>query len=432
MYKKIFSSLIVFINTLCIIILISCSDKKDSGHSGITISGNLSSGKSATFFEKLNNFFFKPAYALDPNQVAKVIVFTGDFNNFYIANVSNGKFSVKVDRDKPVGLVFSGANDNFLGYLSLGSAIQSIPLQSAGNDVSEINLETLTGSGNVVEPGHNPIGNEINLTSEEIKSLSQTNTFFGAVIKNPDMDNDGKIDILTNRYYMINMQFDIHAGDFNSSNLTPDMTGINLVMTHLAFVIYDPDANGVWPNTLTFTGPSGSGWVNTPNVYSSVNPIIMNNNTRAMYSPPPGDIPPMGNYTVNYGSLTLSFNLPDQSNAEDNIVVIVPTVVLNEDGTINKITWKYKVAGNNDAEKPNSVISSKYIAIQITGTGAQCNIDTAHGSNLLYFSQEFGELPEHTLKCQNILWSNVDQILLSYGDYYGNYYGLFYNHYIVK
>ena len=136
-------------------------DEGDQESDTVIITGDFSGGTHSKnlWLKRIFAKLFRPAYALDPNQVAKVMVFSMN-NTHTVAPVIEGSFSVEVSKGFPAGMIFVGTQDNYLGYLTLGNGIDTIPLTEAPTDVRTIDLEKLLSSGPVVQPSHNPLGND--------------------------------------------------------------------------------------------------------------------------------------------------------------------------------------------------------------------------------------------------------------------------------
>jgi len=337
------------------------SDSGGGGNGGgdtITIKGSFSGGSHASLINSFFAWIFPSAFALNPNDVSKVIVFQGD-GGYSVSTVSNSSFSIAVEKGSPVGIIFVGANNNYLGYLTLKNGIDSLPLTKLGSGVNTIDLQTLSSSGLIVEPSHNPIGSELPLTSEEQTAIAQSDDFFTSVIKNPDVDGNGIIDFLESKFFRPYILYFITGGNFGG-NLTPTViTPSSINGYRFGFDAIDTNR----PDTVYFTGPIGSGLSTSPSDQPNVYTDSTSYGSPYVNNPP---IPPAGQYTVAYKSSTLTFNISDQSSAPSNIVLAVPTVTLNGDGTIQKVNWVYKL-GSGDAATldPMAVISN--IILQIDG-----------------------------------------------------------------
>jgi hypothetical protein len=136
----------------------------------------------------------------------------------------------------------------------------------------------------------------------------------------------------------------------------------------------------------------------------------------AFYSPyistPP--IPPAGAYGVHYNSRTLTFNVPDQTNVTNYLAMLVPTVVLNANGTINKIIWEYKLSNGSASVDPKALVDT--IGIEITAIP-----QTGPPSAQVYSVYNLPSgTTEHTLTNQSIIWANVTNIGTSYYDVFGD------------
>jgi hypothetical protein len=339
-----------------------------------------------------------------------VIVFSTD--NYYVTTVSSdGSFSVSAPKSAPVGMIFAGSDNSFKGYLTLGSDIDSIPLTAIKSGVTNIDLKTLLNSGKVVTPGHNPLGTEIILTSKEKNMVAHANGLFASVVKNPDVDGNGQIDLLEGKFYWAGLIYFVEGGTFSGTTVTPttpaDIAGYKMLL----------DAkDAILPTTVRFTGPSSSGLAcnngSDTNTYTERSTYFS-----CMVSSP--TVPPAGDYDVTYSGKTFTFSMPDQSGAKDNIVLMVPSVTLNSDNTINKISWIFISADGTTMIAPSLLFNT--LEIQIEGTGTPCA--TYPQTGRLYNSDQIAITPaEHTLKCQNIQWSKVTNINMTYNDLYGNHY----------
>lgn len=401
------------------------------GGGGSSSSGTTSSNKiliKGSFFQQssLNrllikdvaSFLFKPAYALDPNQVAKVLVFSKE-GRYQIVDVKNGQFAVEVEKGSPVGIIFIGNNNQYLGYLTLKDGIDSLPLTNVKEGISVIDLKTLVSNNNVVEPTHNPLGNELPISEDEKKNIALMDDLFSSIVKQPDVDGNGVIDLLENKFFRMGVLYFVLGGKFENS-LNPSVYQ-NVYINGYSFYLDAYDSNR--PKNVYFSGPSGSGLSNSQssqeNVYEEVT---------TYFSPYVGHqigsqdtkIPPAGNYTISYKSNTLRFYLPDQSSLPSTLILPVPSIYLNSDGTINKIRWVYKSPSGTSNINPKSLV--KVMRVQIDGSGTPCeNYPQTQYSNRIYNSPNLNyDVTEHTLKCQNISWSSVNVIYTHYTDIYGN------------
>lgn len=383
----------------------------DGGNNTITIKGSFSGGSHAGLF---NNFFawiFTSAYALTPNDVSKVIVFRGDggYGGYSVSTVTDGSFSIAAEKGSPVGLIFAGANNNYLGYLTLSNGIDSIPLTKVTDGVTTIDLQTISSNGIVASPGHNPIGTELPLSSAEQAAIAQSNGMFASTIRDPDVDGNGVIDMLENKFYRPCITYAVLAGNFGGA-YTPT---INSTVTMDSFNVSISSQSTSDSGGATVTGPIGSGLTNAAcyEFHTSNQIIYSTYQNLATRSPA---IPATGEYTfrLNNGKV-LAFSVPDQSLASSRIVVAVPTVILSN-GTINKISWVYRIPNDSSSTLTATAIIEN-IMIQINDTAGTRVYDSP------WITSTSGAT-EHLLTNQSISWSNVNSMSMTYNDVYGNHY----------
>ena len=399
------------------VILVSCGGSGGGGSSSssstpapstseVTITGNFTGGAhaNASWLNRVLAAFTKKALALDPTQVSKVLIFSAGSYSYQAVNVSNGTFSVNVPRSNPIGMIFVGSNDEYLGYLYLKNNIASLPMSRVKSSVATIDLGALSSSGLVVEPSNNPLGNEIPLTSQESKALAHFNGLFASIIKNPDIDGNGKIDLLEGKIFYMLLVYYIDAGKFGSE-LTPSMNEFNINLYWITF--YSNTSN--CPDTVTVTGPQGSPFSSPQTVnrkelgtpYCS-HQYVSNNN--------PGP-PTAGEYRVEYPTGILTFIIPDQTPILSDSIMMRPTVTLKDDGTVQKISWIYCPAnGSGEVVNPESLIRNILINRTVAGVMAPTVIIPSTS------------VTELDLSDKGIIWDQVEWIGTAYDDVYGNAY----------
>lgn len=256
-------------------------------------------------------------------------------------------------------------------------------------------LGGLAKSGQIVTPGRDPFSDgDLNLNQAEQRVLKITGSAFSSAAALPDADGNGKIDVLEGKFYLPYMGYYMD-GSFAGGSLVGQVP-TPTVFDHFDFCFQDQSTNTTKPPTtsVSFTGPSGSGLSNTPAIDTT---------SAGKYCTP--DITgvavlPAGLYTATYDGGTLSFLTPDQSTAPQDMLVIVPTIVLNSDNTINSLNWTYRLGdgSNEGAINPVNVITGLHIYMT----------DTA-GSDRAYDSGT--ELPPatttHVLTNQTLKWSDI-------------------------
>jgi len=363
------------------------------------------------FRENINEFNTVRIEGRLPSGHTKVVAFYPD-GEHTLSTFSGGKFSINVEKSSPLVLIFLTDSNDYLGYVTLGNGIDTFPMTKTAEGVVTIDLQNLSLSNNTFSPSHNPLGSEIQLTPEEEALVAKIDDFFASLAKNPDRDDNGEADFLEGKFFSIWITYFINGGVFGS-NLSPAVYKPAYIEGYrLSFGATDADR----PYAVVFNGPEGSG---LSNAISEQSIVLLENET--LYGSPliPEALPPAGEYIVTYKDEDLSFEIPEQSSTPSRIVLAVPNVVLNEDGTINKISWTYMLGGGSGTVDPKGIMSE--IMIQIDGTGAP--YESYPQPNRMYQSEWVpSTTTEHVLPTQKIKWSEVTRIYMTYNDVYRNHY----------
>lgn len=384
----------------------------------ITVTGTFTGGVHATnrWYHRFFELIAPTAYALDPGRVARV--WTINVNGSSWSDpVVNGSFAVQAPKGMPVGFVFTGFANEYLGYLSLGNGIDSLPLVNVDN-VNTIGLSTLNSRGTIVEPSHNPIGAELQFSAEELKSIAQSNLVFASLLRNLDADHNGILDMVEGRFFSLQVSFWVGAGHFDSGMLTPTLEFPATVgATDLLFNARDSS----YPDTVWITGPSGSPFNNTPSIGRGASPGLMG----YLFARPSGVLA-AGTYKVSYKGTMLDMIVPDLSSAPSRLLVPVPSVTLNADRTIRKVNLSYRLSDGSPATlDPGRILETgRGVSLQVQMkegvTGPYCpGHSTGTGYGVYDSGTGLGAWTEHVLACQDIPWDSVYGFWIGYRDAYG-------------
>ncbi|MDR3670686.1 MAG: hypothetical protein P4L36_07575 [Holophaga sp.] len=373
------------------------------------VSGTLPSSSSSSSLATVAQDHANPL-AVDASTVKSVLLFAAD-GTYWTSPVSNGSFSVSVDKGVATGMVFAGSSKQFLGYLSLGSGISSLPLTDVATGVTSIDLGSLTAASQVLTPTNNPLGTELPLTAAEQTAYAQCNSLFAGVVQNPDVDGNGVIDLLEGKFYRPFVAYGVNGGHFNG-RLTPTVDSsiaihyFNITLT----------ANGTSDAaSATVTGPSGSGITSQA---CTISTSSTNNQTSySIYSDlgsSTSAVPEAGSYVYTTGrGATLTITVPDQSDASSHIVIAVPTVTLNTDNTIHSISWAYQTVGGDQITTPSALIS-----------GFDLEIDRPIGTRVYNAYNLAASVTSNIITSVSIPWDSKVRIYMAYND-------VFLNHYVV-
>lgn len=185
-------------------------------------------------------------------------------------------------------------------------------------------------------------------------------------------------------------------------------------------------SRGSLPAAVTITGPGGSGLAGeASDPEADYNRQAQNAGYCSILVESP-KIPPEGDYTVGYKSDTLTFRVPDQSSAENNIPVVAPAVLLNADNSVQKIGWIVQRPGGSAVDAP-AVIQS--VKILIDGEGTPCSSTYGNPDRIYESGTISSGASEHTLSCQSLRWGNMEHIYFRIIDVYGNQHEISYTNY---
>ncbi|MGA2160412.1 MAG: hypothetical protein ABSG90_14520 [Dehalococcoidia bacterium] len=308
---------------------------------------------------------------------------------------ADGSFSAHVP-SMPIAILILNAQDQPMGYLKFSNGMASIPAEELKTPT--LNLGTLSLNGNTVLSSRDPFSDgDFDFNSTELRVLELSSSAFSSLAVQPDVDGNGKIDVLENKLYVPYVNYTV-KGTIASGTLTGAVTPSTIDRYDLCFLAYD----SLKPTSgVAFSGPSGSGLSNTPAIISTVSSA--GNYCVQNLSALPG-----GTYTVSYTGQNLTFVLPDQSSAPQDVMVPLPTVTLNANGTVNKITWAYHMGDGTSGSTitPPKVISG--VEVLVVGTNAG-----TYNSNSLPAGTT-----SHVLANQTIYWSDVVDIVIYLEDWY--------------
>ena len=337
--------------------------------------------------------------AVDATSATQVVLFnsSGDFST---SPITNGSFTVNVKKDDPVGLIFTNESKAFLGYLTLGQGVESLPLNFLNDTVSVVDLGQLTNNLQMVSAGNN-ILQKMQLTPSQIQAYGYASINFSAVIKNPDVDKNGIVDILENKYYHISFQYDGDGGWFST---TPTRTTITPDSYHINFITKDQNT----PASVTFASPDGT--------LSKVSDSKMVNNQYTFFSLRMGFITPQfSSCKILYNSQSLFFDIPDQSGSLSNVVNVFPTFHYDASNRLTKISWEYYSGSTNSIIDASKIILD--VMVQICGTDYSVRLN---GQN-----NYVPEIKQEVLTTP-IELSKIGVINMAYNDLFGNHVVVYY------
>jgi hypothetical protein len=392
-------------------LFISGCNKDNSDSPSVLIKGKISQSTKGSPTKSANAFSL--------NEATKVLAFYGSL--YSLSDIKDGSFSVRAELGSATALVFLNADNKYIGNLFAGG-LNVLPLnnlQDGENTV--IDLQNLDLDGTSVIPSHNPIGNEINLTSEEVTRIKELGGFFESLAKNIDADNDGVPDILSKHELRITSHFSIEGGHWGD-NIAPasDFNINHLLMSYAVRIegnISMAPANG---SHVALSGPEAEPYtdIRTSSYIAEKDCFITFFRRDAPATTDGQTLPPFkkGTYTFTLdGSKKFTLNY---ANIDAKYYMVIATPMLNiTDGKVTSVSIEYKLPDNRIVSPDNFV------------TILQLQFNNKDGSR-----QEIGSLYE-SVKTDNTLTdfkyvtlkspievSNLGQLSVNYNDFLGNEY----------
>ncbi|MFA5973758.1 MAG: hypothetical protein WC780_15510 [Lentimicrobiaceae bacterium] len=401
-------------------LIVGC--KKDnnpnSNNNGIVIKGSVPNAKHIGANSQADN-------GLSISDAKKVLVFSKYYYKLY--DIIDGNFSVSGQIGTGVALIFLDANNKYIGNLA-AHGLNMLPLGSLSNgENTVIDLSTLTLDGNSVIPSHDPLGNEIQISEAEISRLKAIDSYYEAIAKNIDVDNDGNPDVLTNKQLVIYTMFGINGGHWGTDNSVPVPTDNAHYYVNCMLEFDGGSALTFNEGNISLSGPVEEpysdiklwGYMKAPQCGGD-RAFISSfcRETRAPEDAPWGSsfLPfKKGTYTLTLDgnrNYTLSYSSVDM---EYNLVIVSPTLHTNSEGKLTSITFEYKLPDGTTIN-PASVLTNVMVQLN-NNEGVQFYVND---KKILTSLTGFNELKLDT----PLDISSMHHIDLWYDDLLGNQYDI--------
>jgi hypothetical protein len=277
--------------------------------------------------------------------VQKVLVYR-DFGDAELAPVdTDGTFAVAVQR-KACGFIFLDASNSIMGYLSLASGLEALPIMMVDSTIDRIDLKSVTIQDSIGTPSENPlgVGGPIEMTAEELGAYKLQAALFSTIIRNLDMNNDNVIDVLSDRPYWFMCTADFSGGIAATSN--PDDSGAlpTLNVFHFNFSDYHLNAGTaqadlMTPDGLHFAQPETGLFTfmknGKPSITATMYHWVLQNTSWSSFI--------SGRYSIAYDAdKHIAFTVTSPLNAE-NYIVAANLWYEKDGGKITKVHWKWKM-----------------------------------------------------------------------------------------
>jgi hypothetical protein len=324
-------------------IIAGCKKDKNSNGPGILIKGKISqsTGMKSTGAKSLNTIPLS-----DAKKVFVVNLDNGQLRSEFI-DITDGSFTASAQIGIAAALVFLNADNKYIGTLSpRGLNILPLSKLTEGENTS-INLADLTLAGTSVIPSHDPFGNEIIISDDEINRLKEIDGFFETLAKNIDADNNNILDVLSDKQLFIKTRFWVQAYHWGLNNTAPLISDIDI--NSLGYQMELDGGKGFSrPNSIVVSGPVGS-------PYNDIATQFINGNGMdGFYSgiSRTGGLFKKGTYSINIDgyNCTLDYSNTD---ASLNQLFVLPTLHTNSDGKVVSISLEYKLPNGSPIDPIN-------------------------------------------------------------------------------
>lgn len=318
------------------------------------------------------------------DEIESVLLF---YQNYFrkIGVNNDGTFEIPVSRMSPVGLIFVGSEGSFKGFLEFTDGGTTIPLHYVQDELSVIDLGTLNPYGTSYKSSLS-IDDTLSLTPIERRRYEAMATFFNHTIRNPDITNNGIVDILEGIRVDPNLQYNIqpvYEFDFDSNSIL-DFVEVELISEEKipvkpdSWQIYiglcynylegvgDPLSEEKDPESKVKLEHSTAGVV--PRTEDRDRHYPQNYHMTYGWNAEP-EIPKLGTYTfsvINDSTnlaLEYSFSITESYVDSDFILVFKPTLELREDNTVRAISWEWLDRNLEAIENPENYLSQLDIAL---------------------------------------------------------------------
>jgi hypothetical protein len=408
-----------FLFILLFSFLLSCHKDNNNNGNGVAIKGNISStGSVKKSLSSTENSF-------SLNDAKNVLVFYGE--TYSISKITDGKFSTNAPMGCAVALIFLDADNHYIGNLNV-SGLNMLPLVNLSNDEQTvIDLSSVNLDGTNVLPSNNPIGNEIQISQTDINMYKELGSYFEALAKNIDTDNDGVPDNFSGKEIMVNTMFNLSMGTSGFNNTPPVMADANGLVVN--YTVRIKGFKNLVPQNLNISlkGPDGSAYNDivlnnyeyndncgcfdvffNRQVQNPVDGIIMAPFKKGIYT---FSMDGVENHTISYSSI----------NAKYFLVLAVPIIKTDDQGNIISVAIDYMLPDKTPAQ-PSKFISTLMLQF------FDANMNQIYHEGSIFETTHV--LPDFTNVSLTtpLKLNSVNHMNISYTDLVGNIYNLSWQH----
>jgi hypothetical protein len=288
----------------------------------------------------------------------KALVFKGisikraeEFVSAEVINIAGDSISFNTYIGNATAVIFMDIGNRFIGNLHV-QGLNILPLgRLRDGENATIHLGALTLSGTSVIPTHDPLGNEIIISPEELSALKEQDNYFEALVKNLDADDNGTIDWANGKDKFISTRIEFVGGSFGLGSKPAVMTDSPARFAGYTLQIWARDyPNGGPGMTRILSGPENSlypdiryeGYREGMEFRRAVNPRMTNKML--------GTFMPFqqGKYTLQMDNDAYHFIYANNIDLQ-KAVVPVPQIRTNTAGLAVGIDFQYRFPGGQNA-----------------------------------------------------------------------------------
>ena len=346
-----------------------------------------------------------------------VLVFYGE--QYTVSEIKNGSFSTNAPMGTAAALIFLDADNHYIGNLNV-SGLNMLPLVNLSNsDQTVIDLSSLNLNGTNVLPTNNPIGSEIQITQQDINLYKELGSYYEALAKNIDTDNDGIPDNFSGKELMVNTVFNLSVGSFGLNSTPPLMIDTSQFIVN--YVVRFKGLKALVPQNqnISLSGPAGDPY----------NDIVINNyqyndncecfNVGFNRQTQLGSMLPFkqGIYTFSMDGIqnhTISYS---SINAKYFLVIATPVLNTDSQGNVTSVSIDYTLPDKTETQ-PSKFITTLMLMFK------DANQNQIYQEGSIFETTNLLPDFKNVTLTTPVKLSDINGLVISYTDLVGNIYNI--------
>ncbi|MFZ4583068.1 MAG: hypothetical protein ACOYM7_10505 [Paludibacter sp.] len=386
-------------------------------------------GKISTTAKALNSPMKAPSASFTLADAAQVLIFYG--NEYDLVDIkSDGSFSGRAPLGSASCVVFLTKSNEYIGNLFVGGC-NLLPLVSMDDKIDEIDFSTLTLSGTRVIPANDPIGTTIKLTDKELAFLGEIDSYYEALAKNIDMNNNGKPDVIEGNQIQLYGMYSFGGGTWGTTSKSPSIKSKSAITFDQGIHLVGPNEllsnteNSVAENA-TLSGPTANphtNIINSGNSYINNKEFKVNFGRRAQQQQGSTQFLPFddGIYTFNIDNKSFTFNYVNVDML-DYLIVAIPTLNINASNQLTSVTISYQLSDGSPVTPRNIMSSGIDVNVAYIGANGVGFMDEVLSPTGAKYDDKYDYYKVELEKPLDM--KSISNIRLSYFDILGNQYGV--------